>query len=227
METGVSTASLFGRYNTEDAVRVLADAGVPLIEVSLSTFSEYEPAFAEQLARIRGGVRVHSVHALTTQFEPQLFNASARVRADAEAIFLQGAGSRPHLRREILHLSRRDAAENGAVRVRFRPHRRDGQSSGRHRRRVRANAVVRERALVLVFVPRIFCGAEKALARLRDAGRQTGRAERRERVRLSRRRGGPADDGAPVRLCGRGDRAARPAANSTLRGSSRRSRGRA
>lgn len=87
METGVSTASLFGRYNTEDAVRVLADAGVPLIEVSLSTFSEYEPAFAEQLARIRGGVRVHSVHALTTQFEPQLFNASARVRADAEAIF--------------------------------------------------------------------------------------------------------------------------------------------
>lgn len=87
MQTGVSTASLFGRYNTEDTLPVLRQMGVQIAEVSLSTFSEYEPAFAERLAALKGNMQIHSVHALTTQFEPQLFNVSARVRADAEAIF--------------------------------------------------------------------------------------------------------------------------------------------
>ena len=87
METGVSTASLFGRYNTEDILPLLDRMGVRLAEVSLSTFSEYEPAFADKLVAQKGSLTVHSVHALTTQFEPQLFNMSPRVRADAQAIF--------------------------------------------------------------------------------------------------------------------------------------------
>lgn len=87
MLTGISTASLFGRYDTEDSVKFLADSGVDVAEVSLSTFSEYEPEFAELLARRKGGMKIHSVHSLSTQFEPQLFNASERVRKDAEKIF--------------------------------------------------------------------------------------------------------------------------------------------
>ena len=87
MTTGISTASLFGRYNTEDTFSILRDMGVKVAEVCLSTFSEYEPAFAQRLTALKGDLQIHSVHALTTQFEPQLFNVSARVRADAEAIF--------------------------------------------------------------------------------------------------------------------------------------------
>lgn len=83
MKAGISTATLFLRKNNEDALPLFAEWGVNTAEVFLTSFSEYEPTFAELLARRKGGVSVHSVHVLNTQFEPQLYAEHPRVRADA------------------------------------------------------------------------------------------------------------------------------------------------
>lgn len=87
MRVGISTASLFNRVPTESAFDVLRQMRVDTTEVFLNTFSEYEKPFADALVARKGTINVHSVHALSTQFEPQLFTANARVRADAENIF--------------------------------------------------------------------------------------------------------------------------------------------
>lgn len=60
--------------------------GIPYAEVFLTSFCEYRPAFAEQLAAGKGSVEVHSVHVLNTQFEPQLYAEHPRVRSDAFAL---------------------------------------------------------------------------------------------------------------------------------------------
>ncbi len=83
MRAGVSTATFFLRLNTEDSVPLLAEWGVREAEVFLTSFSEYEPAFAERLTAAKGKLSVHSVHVLNTQFEPQLYAAHPRVKADA------------------------------------------------------------------------------------------------------------------------------------------------
>ena len=85
MQTGVSTASLFLRKNNEDALPLLESLGVKTVEVFLTSFSEYGSPFAELLKERKGSLRVNSVHDLNTQFEPQLFNAHPRVKADAYA----------------------------------------------------------------------------------------------------------------------------------------------
>ena len=85
MKVGVSTASLFLRKYNEEALPLLEALGIKTAEVFLTTFSEYERAFAEKLASVQGDVEVCSVHVLNTQFEPQLFNAHPRARADAFA----------------------------------------------------------------------------------------------------------------------------------------------
>lgn len=83
MKVGISTASLFNRLNNEDALPLLDKWGVPCAEVFLTSFSEYDPGFAKELAAGKGRVAVHSVHVLNTQFEPQLYAEHPRVKADA------------------------------------------------------------------------------------------------------------------------------------------------
>ena len=83
MFTGVSTASLFLRRNTEDAFPVFQKLGIKNAEVFLTTFSEYLEPFARKLEKVTGDVKLHSFHILNTQFEPQFFNAQARTREDA------------------------------------------------------------------------------------------------------------------------------------------------
>ena len=83
MRAGVSTATFFLRLNNEDSIPLLAEWGVREAEVFLTSFSEYEPAFAQILAAKKGGLSVHSVHVLNTQFEPQLYAAHPRVKSDA------------------------------------------------------------------------------------------------------------------------------------------------
>ena len=83
MQTGVSTASLFMRKNNEEALPLLNGLGVKTAEVFLTSFSEYGKEFGELLAKVKGGLFVNSVHALNTEFEPQLFSAHPRVKADA------------------------------------------------------------------------------------------------------------------------------------------------
>ncbi|MCL2752171.1 MAG: sugar phosphate isomerase/epimerase [Firmicutes bacterium] len=87
MKVGISTASFFNKTVTESCFDVLRELRCDVTEVFLNSFYEYEKSFADALASRRGSVSVHSVHALPTQFEPELFNANARVRNDAEVIF--------------------------------------------------------------------------------------------------------------------------------------------
>ncbi len=86
MKTGVSTASLFTRKNNEDALPLLESMGIKTVEVFLTSFSEYGEPFATLLKERKGSLQVNSVHDLNTQFEPQLFNAHPRVKADAYAV---------------------------------------------------------------------------------------------------------------------------------------------
>lgn len=83
MKTGVSTASLFMRLENERALPLLSSIGVKITEVFLSTFSEYSAEFAAEILKNKGDVEIHSVHALTTQYEPQLFSGNPRTQADA------------------------------------------------------------------------------------------------------------------------------------------------
>lgn len=85
MQTGVSTASLFLRKYNEEALPLLDSLGVKTAEIFLTTFSEYGEPFARTLLPLKGDINVHSVHILNTEFEPQLFNAHPRARADAYA----------------------------------------------------------------------------------------------------------------------------------------------
>ena len=86
MKIGISTASLFMRLYNEDAVALISEWGVQTSEVFLTSFCEYEQSFAKTLQKKKGNLPVNSVHILNTQFEPQLFSAHPRVRADAYAL---------------------------------------------------------------------------------------------------------------------------------------------
>lgn len=82
MITGISTASLFLRQNTEDAAVTIKELGANSCEVFYSTFYEYRPEFSAALAPSIEGLDVNSVHTVSTNFEHQLFNSSRRVRGD-------------------------------------------------------------------------------------------------------------------------------------------------
>ncbi len=83
MQVGVSTASLFMRRDNEDALPLLNDLGVTCAEVFLTSFYQYKKEYGELLLSRLGKVRVNSVHDLTSQFEPQLFNRHEGVKRDA------------------------------------------------------------------------------------------------------------------------------------------------
>ena len=83
MRTGISTASLFMRKYNEEALPLLNELGVTVAEVFLTSFSEYGREFASLLKEKKGNLFINSVHDLNTEFEPQLFNAHPRVKADA------------------------------------------------------------------------------------------------------------------------------------------------
>ena len=82
MEIGISTASFFLRQECEDAIATIENLGVKYAEVFLGTYYEYRPEFAKKFAP-KDGIKIPSVHALSTNFEPQLFSDSRRVRGDA------------------------------------------------------------------------------------------------------------------------------------------------
>ena len=83
MQTGISTASLFFRKPTEDALEFLANNNVACAEVFLESFCEYKSEFGELLKSKKGNTKIHSVHTLTTQFEPQLYSINERAKADS------------------------------------------------------------------------------------------------------------------------------------------------
>lgn len=83
MKVGISTASLFSIYNTEEALGFLSKANTPCAEVFLESYCEYKPSFADVLNEYKGNLAVHSVHTLTTQFEPQLYSINQRAQTDS------------------------------------------------------------------------------------------------------------------------------------------------
>ena len=87
MRIGISTASLYGKMYTEDALKLFADNNVDCAEVFLASFSEYTEEFGEKLKSVQGNVYVHSIHTLNSQFEGQLFSRSERQYVDAVKIF--------------------------------------------------------------------------------------------------------------------------------------------
>lgn len=83
MQTGISTASLFLRKHTEEALQFLNELNVRASEVFLASFSEYTKEFTDVLVKAKGNINVHSVHTLTTQFEPQLYSVNDRAQRDS------------------------------------------------------------------------------------------------------------------------------------------------
>ncbi len=83
MKVGISTASLFNRKPTEDASAFLRENKVPCAEVFLESYCEYNNEFGSLLKKVKGDVDVHSVHVLTTQFEPQLYSVNQRAQNDS------------------------------------------------------------------------------------------------------------------------------------------------
>ena len=82
MITGISTACFFGRRETEDCFEIIKELGAEVCEVFLQTFYEYRPEFAKKFAPLCDGLKVNSVHALTSDFEPHLFSEGRRQRGD-------------------------------------------------------------------------------------------------------------------------------------------------
>ena len=83
MKLGISTSSLFLKANNDEAMALFKEWELPVAEVFLTTFSEYDRDFGRLLHEINGQTEVHSVHVLNTNFEPQLYNRHPKVRADA------------------------------------------------------------------------------------------------------------------------------------------------
>ena len=83
MEVGISTASLFMRATNEQAIGIANDLDARVIEIFLESFSEYKSEFIASLKDKLGSVKVHSLHTLTTQFEPQLFSENKIARRDS------------------------------------------------------------------------------------------------------------------------------------------------
>ncbi len=87
MKIGISTASMYGKMYTEEALEFFSKNNVDCCEVFLASFSEYTEEFGEKLKSVKGNVDVHSIHTLNSQFEGQLFSRSERQYNDALKIF--------------------------------------------------------------------------------------------------------------------------------------------
>lgn len=84
-KVGISTATFFTKSLTEDSFRLIKSLGGECAEIFLTTHYEYAQDFGKLMVeRLQGlDLEIYSVHALNTQFEPQLFNSMERTVNDA------------------------------------------------------------------------------------------------------------------------------------------------
>lgn len=82
MKTGISTASLYLRKETEDAVSLIKEFGADCLEIFYETFYEYRPEFSKALKERTDGIEVNSVHVKTYHIDNMLFSRSRRIRGD-------------------------------------------------------------------------------------------------------------------------------------------------
>ncbi len=87
LNIGLSTACFFGKGVTENSIRTIREAGFSVCEVFFDAPMEYDEAFYPILRDALGDMKVHSIHGMSSQFEPQLFSISARQKAAAMDVF--------------------------------------------------------------------------------------------------------------------------------------------
>lgn len=88
----MSTASFFPN-ETMQCVKNIVSMGFSTCEIFFNTYTEYRKEFVSELKKIAddNGLTIHSVHALTTQFEPQLFSSHSSQYKDALDMFARVA----------------------------------------------------------------------------------------------------------------------------------------
>ena len=88
---GMSTACFFPHILTEQTIDRMAPMNVRHIEVFFCCLAEYKKDFVKELKKriIDNGISVYSIHALSLQFEPQLFSPNTRAREDSLDIYEQ------------------------------------------------------------------------------------------------------------------------------------------
>lgn len=84
----MSNACFFGKSVTENSLRMIREAGFSICEVFFDAPMEYDEAFFPILREVVGDMKVHSIHGMSSQFEPQLFSISARQKAAAMDVFI-------------------------------------------------------------------------------------------------------------------------------------------
>lgn len=91
MIIGMSTACFFPNVYTEQTIELMAKMGVRHVEVFFCCLSEYKKSFVKELKKrlLDHGMEVYSIHALSLQFEPQLFSRHQRARQDSLCIYKQ------------------------------------------------------------------------------------------------------------------------------------------
>ncbi|SNX54853.1 sugar phosphate isomerase/epimerase [Thermoanaerobacterium sp. RBIITD] len=91
MNVGISTASFYPEYLTEETVPLIGNMGIKTVEVFLESYSEYDEEFCKEMKDVldKYDIKVNSIHAIGTQFEPQLFSATERQRKDALKMLLK------------------------------------------------------------------------------------------------------------------------------------------
>ena len=82
MELGISTASFYTKLATEETFGEITKIGADVCEIFLSSFCEYEGHILDDIVANKN-LPVNSIHALTNQFEPDLFNRNERASNDA------------------------------------------------------------------------------------------------------------------------------------------------
>ncbi len=87
MKLGMSSASFYGRMETEDAARHLLQFPLDTCEIFLETPSEYSAIFGAFVRERLGLLHCTSVHPKGSQFEGDLFSSSLRQRMDALHLF--------------------------------------------------------------------------------------------------------------------------------------------
>ena len=97
MEIGISTASLFMRENTEDAVETIASLGSKITEIFFETYPEYGLEYAKTLKARLKNTKVHSVHVYTLHYEPELFSDNRRSYEVAEETYRKVLSSAEYL----------------------------------------------------------------------------------------------------------------------------------
>lgn len=85
MNIGISTSSFFTKAPTETTFEIIKNFGCDICEVFLSSFSEYSGEIRDRIVKNRC-IKVHSIHALTNQYEPELFSKNQRAADDSERI---------------------------------------------------------------------------------------------------------------------------------------------